>query len=64
MLNKRPVLNPSQERVLSQEKEKAAKKPYRAPQLVEYGNVAKLTRAMVIGSFVDATGMLMRMPCL
>jgi len=38
------------------------RKPYEAPNLVEYGNVANMTQAMMMGSFPDAQQMQMMMP--
>ena len=38
------------------------RKPYEAPNLVEYGNVANITQDMVMGSLSDGSARMMAMP--
>ena len=56
---------PSDERPPGQPSPKAggARRPYRTPELIEYGSIAAKTLSAVAGSFVDAMAMLQPMPC-
>ncbi|MFN0111299.1 MAG: hypothetical protein ACKVZH_20745 [Blastocatellia bacterium] len=51
-----------QSNVLASETIEPAKKAYRSPKLVEYGNIVAVTQAMMAGSFTDGNGKLMMMP--
>ena len=40
-----------------------ARRPYRTPELVEYGSIAAKTLSVVTGSFIDAMSMVQPMVC-